>query len=40
MKPVKECIYLLNVYAKKEKTDLTGKEKKVLKRLVNILKEE
>ena len=37
---VKECIYLLNVYAKNEKTDLTEKEKKVLKKLVEILKEE
>ena len=37
---VKECIYLLNVYAKNEKTDLTEKEKKMLKRLVDILKEE
>lgn len=37
---VKECIYLLNVYAKNEKTDLTEKEKKLLKKLVGILKEE
>lgn len=37
---VKECIYLLNVYAKNEKTDLTDKEKKMLKRLVEVLKEE
>lgn len=37
---VKECIYLLNVYAKNEKTDLTEKEKKLLKKLVDILKEE
>ena len=37
---IKECIYLLNVYAKNEKTDLTEKEKKMLKRLVEVLKEE
>lgn len=37
---VKECIYLLNVYAKNEKTDLTEKEKRVLKKLVAVLKEE
>lgn len=37
---VKECIYLLDVYAKNEQTDLTEKEKKMLKKLVDILKEE
>ena len=37
---IKECIYLLNVYAKNEQTDLTEKEKKLLKRLVMVLKEE
>ena len=37
---VKECIYLLNVYTKKEKIDLTEKEKRLLKKLVEILKEE
>lgn len=37
---VKECIYLLNVYAKNEKNDLTEKEKKVLMKLVAVLKEE
>lgn len=37
---VKECIYLLNVYAKNEQTDLTIKERKMLKRLVEVLKEE
>lgn len=37
---VKECIYLLNVYAKHEKIDLTEKEKNLLKKLVEILKEE
>ena len=37
---VKECIYLLNVYTKNEKTDLTQKEKKMLKKLVDVLKEE
>lgn len=37
---VKECVYLLNVYAKNEKTDLSGKEKKLLGKLVEILQEE
>lgn len=37
---VKECIYLLNVYAKNEQTDLTDKERKMLKKLVEALKEE
>lgn len=37
---IKECIYLLNVYSKREKEDLTSKEKKMLKNLVSILKEE
>lgn len=37
---VKECIYLLNVYSKNEKEDLTAKEKKMLKKLVSVLKEE
>lgn len=37
---IKECIYLLDVYAKNEKTDLTSKEKKMLKRLATVLKEE
>lgn len=37
---VKECIYLLNVYAKNEKTDLSEKERKMLKKLVEVLKEE
>lgn len=37
---VKECIYLIDVYAKKEKQDLTTKERKMLKKLVQILKEE
>ena len=37
---IKECIYLLNVYEKNEKTDLTEKEKKMLKKLVDVLKEE
>ena len=36
---VKECIYLLNIYLKNEKTDLTFKEKKMLKRLVDLLKQ-
>lgn len=37
---LKECIYLLDVYAKKEKQDLTTKERQMLKKLVQILKEE
>lgn len=37
---IKECIYLLNIYAKNEKTDLTDKERKMLKKLVEVLKEE
>lgn len=37
---IKECIYLLNVYTKNEKSDLTAQEKKMLKRLVEVLKEE
>ena len=37
---IKECIYLLDVYTKNEKIDLTRKEQKILKKLVSILKEE
>lgn len=37
---LKECIYLLDIYTKKEKTDLTNEERKMLKKLVHILKEE
>ena len=37
---VKETIYLLDVYAKNEKINLTSKETKLLKNLVEILKEE
>ena len=37
---IKECIYLLNVYAKNERTDLSDKERKMLKKLVDVLKEE
>ena len=37
---VKESIYLLDVYAKCEQTDLTNKEKQMLKKLVQLLKEE
>ena len=37
---IKECIYLLDVYAKNEKIDLSEKEKAMLKKLVNALKEE
>lgn len=36
---IKECIYLLDVYAKNEKTDLSEKEKKLLAKLVERLKE-
>lgn len=35
---VKECIYLIDVYAKKEKQDLTTKERKMFKKLVQILR--
>lgn len=37
---IKECIYLLDVYAKNEKIDLSEREKTMLKKLVNALKEE
>ena len=37
---LKECIYLLDVYTKKEKIDLSPEERKMLKKLVSILKEE
>lgn len=37
---IKETIYLLNVYTKNEKDDLTEAEKKAFKAIVNILKEE
>lgn len=37
---IKEVIYLLNVYAKNEKTDLSEKERQLLKKLVERLKEE
>ena len=37
---IKESIYLLDVYVKNEKCDLTNKEKQLLKRLVKLLKEE
>lgn len=36
---IKECIYLLDVYAKNEKIDLSEKEKKLLSKLVERLKE-
>lgn len=36
---VKECIYLLDIYAKNEKIDLTEKEKNLLSKLVERLKE-
>lgn len=37
---IKETIYLVNVYTKDEKADLTPDEKKALKAVVKILKEE
>lgn len=37
---IKESIYLINVYAKNEKADLTPDEKRALKAVVKILKEE
>ena len=37
---IKESVYLLNVYAKNEKSDLTTTEKKLLKAAVEILREE
>ena len=37
---IKEVIYLLNVYAKNEQSDLTPAERKVLKSAVSLLKEE
>lgn len=37
---VKECIYLVDIYAKNEKSDLTDKEVQVLKKIATILKEE
>ena len=36
---IKESIYLLDIYAKNEQTDLTSKEKKLLAKLVQRLKE-
>ena len=37
---IKETVYLVNVYSKDEKADLTPDEKKALKAVVKILKEE
>lgn len=37
---VKESIYFINVYSKKEKDDLTEAEKKALKAVVKLLKGE
>lgn len=37
---IKEIIYLINVYTKNEKDDLTEEEKKAFKAIVKILKEE
>ncbi|MCD7840954.1 MAG: type II toxin-antitoxin system RelE/ParE family toxin [Lachnospiraceae bacterium] len=36
----KETIYLLQVYMKNEKEDLTIKERKLLRNMISILKEE
>lgn len=36
---LRECIYLLDVYVKNEKTNLTEKEKKLLAKLVERLRE-
>lgn len=37
---IKERIHLIDVYSKNEKLDLSEKEKKTMKRLIEILKEE
>ena len=37
---IKEKIYFINVYSKDEKADLTPDEKKALKAIIKILKEE
>lgn len=37
---IKETIYLINVYTKNEKDDLTEEEKKAFKAVVKLLKEE
>ena len=37
---IKETVYLLNVYAKNKKADLTVEERKALKSAVTLLKEE
>ena len=37
---VKETIYFINVYTKNEKDDLTEDEKKAIKAVIKILKEE
>ena len=37
---IKECIYLIDVYTKSEQSDLSKKEKKMLKKLVSALTEE
>lgn len=37
---IKETIYLVNIYSKKEQTDITPDEKKALKAVVQVLKEE
>jgi len=36
---LKECIYLINVYSKNEKDNLTEEEKKALRAVVTLLKE-
>ena len=37
---IKECIYLVDIYAKSEKENLTEKEINVLKKIAVVLKEE
>lgn len=37
---VKEKIFLLDIYTKSERMDLTEQEKKILRKLVNVLEEE
>ena len=37
---IKECIYLVDIYAKNEKENLTVKEVNVLKKISEVLKEE
>jgi len=37
---IKECIYLVDIYAKSEKENLADKEVNVLKKIAAVLKEE